>query len=162
MKIKSSQILMIVQMWGKGLMEISSGWYIVFFSYQAGNFLLTPLEHFPVLYFGFGSLLFIFAVIFFPLHVAFHRLIVPASREQVTSLESRIDAILATIGTNWEQCYLFDVDKLLDAGKTDAARKLYHQHAGGTWDEAHAALKNWPSTLLEKKLELIQLELMHE
>lgn len=156
MKITRSLVWTFARMWGRGFMRGASTFYVVYFPFILRVDLLGAFEHYPWLTFTVGPLLFILWAILAPLYLSISDLGYGVNRQQVKSIETRIDETAALVGVNWAETCLLEVDKLLEEGSTDAARKVFHRHAGGTWDQAYFALANWPSTLLVKKLELIQ------
>ena len=156
MKITRSLVWKVARMWGRGFMRGASTFYVIYFPFILGVDLLGAFEHYPWLTFTVGPLLFIVRVVLAPLYLSISDLGCGVNRQQVKSIETRIDETAALVGVNWAETYLSEVDTLLEGGFTDAARKVFHQHAGGTWDQAYFAIGNWPTTLLVKKLEFIQ------
>jgi hypothetical protein len=79
----------------------------------------------------------------------------PTRTQLASAIESQVDSLAAQVGLRWEGHYLSEVGDLLREGRTDQARKTYHDRAEVTWDQAYQALADWAATVIEKKLELL-------
>jgi hypothetical protein len=145
--------------WGSGAMRVLRAWAAVIFPISLG---LDALRHAGDYSVGYQAFLYLFAaygIIVAPCFFGLSEQAAPLLREQVKPIEQQVDLIAQQLEINWDDSYLSQVDKLLEEGQTDAARKLLHQQLGGTWDDAHWVIVKWPSALLTKKLELIQARL---
>ena len=152
---KPSQFRKLVRIWVRGAGMLTMTYSIGVVPFMGGGNLLSPLKSYPVVYFGLGAVLLLLWAALAPLQIAVTCTDYRLQREQLASLESQLDHLALRAGVNWTGTAIVHIDQLVEDGKMDAARKLYHQDFGGTWDEAASAVNNWPRTVLTKKLELI-------
>ena len=150
-----SQFRKLVRIWGRGAMLLVFAYSVGVVPLMGGGNLLSPLKPFPVLYFGLGAALLLVWAALAPVQIAIVCTDLRLQREQVASIETQVDHLARLAGVSWNGAAHEQIDRMIEDGKMDTARKLFHQHFGGTWDEAARAVSNWPRTILLKKLELI-------
>lgn len=109
--------------------------------------------------FGVGSALVLVAAWFIvaPVHCARWPIEAISMRPQVAAeLESDVDAVAASLGVQWEEEYVSQIERFLDSDELQEARKFYHDATERTWDEVNAGLKEWPADRLREKLAILR------
>lgn len=145
----------LVRTWVRGTAILTMTYSIGVVPLVGGASLLSHWQPYPVLYFGLGAVLLLLWAALAPLQIAITCTDDRLQREQLASLELQLDQLALLAGVDWTGTAIEHIDRLVDEGKLDGAKKIYHEQFGGTWDEAASAVNNWPRTILAKKLELI-------
>jgi hypothetical protein len=81
--------------------------------------------------------------------------IVPLPLNRKHPPEADVDAVAGALGVRWADHVLSKIDALVKEGKSGDAARMYRDEAGVSWDEAHAAVRDWEYNALERKLRLL-------
>jgi hypothetical protein len=104
----------------------------------------------------FGVLLILNAVLVLPWKFSTIPSAIDAKEQMVNDVSTTIDSIMTNLDIDWKNLPINKTNELVDRGETTAAKKEYRNTVGVTWDQADAAIKDWPMTVLKAKLAAIE------
>jgi len=95
--------------------------------------------------------------IFFTLPLSFTDIKTPSESRNLfaAELEPMIDRILNRIDNHWSESQIVRIGESISQQSVHATKDYRHSF-GVTWDQAEAAIKDWPMTMLKAKFDAIE------